>query len=91
MEVSSLSELYNSLRPAFKVKLRLLREKNINYIKQEDIWQYLYETKWLNIRRLTISEIVSSILHCDEMQIDLFLKEKLMNNERNLYFRGKRE
>ena len=39
-EYKSMRELFNSLKPAFDVKLRLIN-KDYDYITRTDIWNYL--------------------------------------------------
>ena len=74
----------NLLSPALNVKLRLLRNRNYFYIKKEDIWSYLKETKWPYSRGLTIADMVNDIIHCDNQEIDLYLKEKISKLDRSI-------
>ena len=71
MEYKSEEELFNSLRGAFNVKLRLIKD-NYSYIKMIDIWN------------LSISEMVNDIIDVDIEKVDSFLKERIKNTERDM-------
>ena len=80
MEYNSLTELYISLLPAFKVKKRLLGITEYNNLQNEDIWKYLAVNKWKESCNLTISDMVNDIIHADNKAIDIY-REK--NNKEN--------
>lgn len=80
---TSQRELFNSLIPAFNVKLRLIK-KEFNYITRTDIWNYLKINRWCKDINLTISEMVDDILLVDISKVDNFLKEHLKQNDRKL-------
>ena len=82
--ITNIQKLYEFLSPALNVKLRLLRNRNYFYIKKEDIWSYLKETKWPYLRGLTIADMVNDIIHCDNQEIDLYLKEKISKLDRSI-------
>ena len=67
-------ELYNSLRGAFNVKLRMIG-KEYNNIKTIDIWNYLKINKWSGSKNLSISEMVNDIINVDITKVDNFLKK----------------
>ena len=79
MEYKSEEELFNSLRGAFNVKLRLIKD-NYSYIKMIDIWNYLKLNKWIKTKNLSISEMVNDIIE----KVDSFLKERIKNTERDM-------
>lgn len=81
MEYKSEEELFNSLRGAFNVKLRMINEE-YNYIKMVDIWNYLKLNKWIKTKNLSISEMVNDIIDVDINKVDLFLKEHIKKEER---------
>lgn len=85
-EFNNINDLYNFLKPAFNVKLRILNNKKYFYIKNEDIWNYLKESKWKKIYDLTLAQMVDDIIHCDDNKLDKYLKEKINLSKRNLYF-----
>lgn len=83
MEYKSEEELFNSLRGAFNVKLRLIKD-NYSYIKMIDIWNYLKLNKWIKTKNLSISEMVNDIIDVDIEKVDSFLKERIKNTKRDM-------
>lgn len=79
MEYNSEEELYKSLRGAFNVKLRLIKD-NYSYIKMMDIWNYLKLNKWIKTKNLSISEMVNDIIDVDIEKVDNYLKEKIKSS-----------
>ncbi len=59
MEFNNLTELKNRLMPALRLKKEEINNKNIT---EEDIWNYLKETKWINSNNLSLSDMVNDIL-----------------------------
>ena len=45
LEFQSEQDLYKRLKPALDSKLNELKLNSYGYLKQEDIWNYLKETK----------------------------------------------
>ena len=86
LEFSSLEELYIRIKPALKAKRGSMNRAGISYIKEEDIWNYLKEVKWKKTKGLSLSEMVSDILNADDLVIDNYLKEKLNQKDRTVYF-----
>ena len=83
MEYNSQEELFKSLKGAFKVKLRMVN-KEYDYIKMVDIWNYLKINKWCKDKNLSISEMVNDIIDVDITKVDLFLKKHIKSEERKL-------
>jgi len=83
---SSLEELYKRLTPALKTKAREMVRENYDYIKEQDIWNYLKETKWCNARDLSLSEMVDHVLNSKNEDIDNYVKGKIKRRERRVYF-----
>ena len=84
----SLEELYNRIRPALKTKKEEMKRAGYIYIKEEDIWNYLKENKWMNSKNLSLYQMVNDVLNADNMLIDKYLKEKLNMRNRIVYFEG---
>ena len=82
-EYTNIKELFNDLKPAFNVKLRLIN-KDYDYITRNDIWNYLKINKWCKDVNLTISEMVDDIIMVDIDKVDRFLKEYIKKQERQL-------
>ena len=83
MEYNSEKELFKSLRGAFKVKNRMIKDE-YNHIKMIDIWNYLKINKWSKTKNLSLSEMVNDIIDVDIIKVDLFLKEYINKENRNL-------
>ena len=87
IEFNSLEELYNRLKPALVTKQREKIRNGYNYIKIEDIWNYLKEIKWKKANNLALYEMVSDVLNIDDVVIDGYLKQKLNLKSREVYFK----
>lgn len=83
-KITNVQQLYSFLNPALNVKLRLLKNSNYFYIKKEDIWSYLKETKWTYAKGLILADMVNDIIHCDNHDIDIYLKEKISKLDRHI-------
>ena len=78
-EYKSQEELYQGLIPAIHVKLKLLKRGNYNMITENDIWNYLRESKWKNSINLTLSDMVQDILHTDNHEFIKYKKSRKEN------------
>ena len=58
LEFGTLEELYKRLKPALLTKKNELKRSGIEYIKEEDIWNYLTEVKWANSKNLLLYQMV---------------------------------
>ena len=83
----SLEELYKRIKPALHTKQQEMRREGYIYIKEEDIWNYLKEKKWINSKNLSLYQMVSDVLNADNILIDSYLKEKLNMRNRTVYFK----
>ena len=83
-EYKSQQELYEGLIPAINVKLKMLKNSEYQYITKEDIWNFLKETKWKNSVDLTLGEMVNDIIHIENKDIDIYLKDKLKNEKKEI-------
>jgi hypothetical protein len=84
MEFNSLSELYARIKPALISKNSDLKRIGINYIKEEDIWNYLKETKWVKTSNLSLSEMVNDIFNLSTDAVDKYVKNKMNMIKREL-------
>lgn len=82
----SLEELYKRIKPALKTKKTEMNRLGLMYIKEEDIWNYLKEVKWINSTNLNLYQMVNDVLNADNMLIDKYLKDKLNMRNRIVYF-----
>ncbi|MBQ2409133.1 MAG: hypothetical protein II309_06830 [Bacilli bacterium] len=86
IQFNSLEELYNRIKPALMAKVEELKRNDLNYIKEEDVWNYLKEIKWKDSSDLKLYQMVSDVLNADNLSIDGYLKKKLNMTERHIYF-----
>ena len=77
IEFNNIKELYERLLPALNTKVIELRRNDIDYIKKEDIWNYLKETKWTKANNLLLYQMVDDILNLDNEEIDNYVKEEI--------------
>lgn len=63
-----------------------MRRNGYLYIKEEDVWNYLKEIKWVKSVNLELYQMVSDVLNTNDIEIDAYLKEKLNLRNRKLYF-----
>ncbi len=85
IEFNSLQELYQRIRPALRTRMRELHRIGYDYVKEEDVWNYLKENKWCSSTDLSLSEMVSDILGVDEFKLDRYMKDKLKVSTRSIY------
>lgn len=72
-------ELYLRIKPALSAKLQELRRLNYSKIREEDIWEYLTSIKWSKAKGLMLSDIVSDIIHVDNIKLNNYVE----NNKNN--------
>ena len=68
--------LYKRITPCLNSKVRELKKNNINYIRKDDIWNYLKKVKWKN-GNPSLDIMVDDILNADNNAIDNYVKEKM--------------
>ena len=85
-EFTTLEQLYRRIKPALTAKANEMRMQGYKYIKEEDIWNYLKEVKWINSKNLLLFEMVRDILNVENNIIDDYLRQKLNSNNRTIYF-----
>lgn len=77
IEFNSVKELYDRLIPALDTKVKELERCDLDYIKRDDIWNYLKETKWRIATNLLLYQMVDDILNLDNEEIDEYVKEQI--------------
>lgn len=85
-EFTTVEQLYERLKPALRTKRREMKSLGYNYIREEDIWNYLKEVKWINSKNLLLFEMVRDVLNVDNRMIDNYVRQKLNSCERKIYF-----
>ena len=83
IKFNSQEELYDRVKPALNAKLQELHRLGFSYVTIDDIWNYLKETKWINGKDLTLSDIVSNIIHVDNEKLDEYIKGDITKKRRS--------
>jgi hypothetical protein len=91
MEFKSLQELYKRIYPALLSKKMDLYRCGYNYIKEEDIWNCLRESKWKQAANLSLSEMVNDVLLIENRVIDNYFKKEFKNVLREADFKETKE
>lgn len=77
IEFNNVKELYERLKPALNTKVIELQRNDLDYIKVEDIWNYLKDSKWSKANNLLLYEMVDDILNLDNNIIDEYVKGEI--------------
>lgn len=77
IEFNNVKELYERLKPALNTKIIELQRNDLDYIKVEDIWNYLKDSKWSKANNLLLYEMVDDILNLDNNIIDEYVKGEI--------------
>ena len=75
MEFKSVKELYKRLTPALQAREIELKRSGYNYIKKEDIWNYLTGYKWNKSNNLLLFEMVDDIFSVDSMLLKNYVED----------------
>ncbi len=78
---NSISDLYKRVLPALNTRLAELKREKITYIDTIDIWNYCINNCWRNKKNLRIYELVSDILNVDSLELIMYVRKKLKNEE----------
>ena len=84
IKFKSLAELYERILPTLKSKTREIHKKGMDYIHEEDIWNYLKNYKWTSSRALDLGDMVNDIFHVELNELDHYVKSELKNYHRNI-------
>ena len=77
IEFGSVKELYERLTPALRTKELELKRNGINYIKKEDIWNYLKGAKWKDASNLLLHQMVDDILNIDYVLLKNYVEDNM--------------
>lgn len=77
IEFNSIKELYDRVTPALNTKVIELKRNDLDYIKKDDIWNYLKNKKWSKANNLLLYQMVDDILNLDNVEIDNYVKEEI--------------
>ena len=84
IKFKNLAELYERILPALKSKAREIHKKGMNYIHEEDIWNYLKNYKWTSSRSLDLGDMVNDIFNIEERELDSYVKNELKDYRRDI-------
>ena len=84
IKFKSLQELYDRILPALKSRARELHKKGMNYIHEEDIWNYLKRYKWTSSRSLDLGDMVNDIFNVEVHELDSYVKNEFKNYRRDV-------
>ena len=79
-EINSLQDLYRLLLPALRTKKKEMHDLKHLYIKEEDIWEYMRESVWMDAVNLTLSDMVDNILNTDNDKIASFMASRMLES-----------
>lgn len=82
IEFKSLEELYSRLKPALYSKVVELKRRGKDYIKEEDVWNYLIKNVWNKKRNLSLSEMANDILDLEDNLITSYVMNILKETNR---------
>ena len=77
IEFNNVKELYERLKPALSTKVTELKRNDLDYIKKDDIWNYLKDNKWSKANNLLLYQMVDDILNLDNDEIDEYVKSEI--------------
>ncbi len=86
IEFNSLEELYKRVTPALNSKVKEFKRIGIEFVKEEDIWNYLVQNKWKKSTNLELCTIVDDILNTNNEAIKEFVTAKFKNIKRDIDF-----
>ena len=84
IKFSSVTELYNRVKPALECKAHELKKYGYNYIEPADIWNALKNSKWANESNLSLDSIVNDILNTSNTFFDDYVKNIVKKMPRNI-------
>ena len=85
IKFTSLNELYERVLPALSSRKEEIKRMKVTYVKEEDIWNYLKETKWKNSGNLTLIDMVNDILA--SIKADLTTYQNAISEAENVALR----
>ena len=77
IEFKNLKELYERVTPALYSKVKELRNHGFKYVTEIDIWNYLIQKSWKDRVNLELHELISDIIHCDNIELNEYAMNKL--------------
>lgn len=84
MEFNSLEDLFKRLKPALYSKVLELKRMGLEYIKEEDIFNYLAQNSWSKKDNLSIADLTNDILYLDNNLITNYCLNLLKETDRDI-------
>lgn len=78
---NSVEELYRKLKPALEAKVSELKRNKIDYIKEQDIWNYLRTNYWSKKGDLTLGELVNDILSTPNYELQEYVHKMMKSTK----------
>ena len=75
MEFKNLEELYIRITPALTSRIEELKTESI-IVTEQEIFEFLKNTKWVFSKDLNLSEMVSDILKCNKNDLIRYIENK---------------
>ena len=79
IEFKNVEELYKRLSPALNTREYELKRSGYDFIKKEDIWNYLIGYKWKGSSNLLLFEMVDDILNVDYILLKNYVEDNFKN------------
>ncbi len=84
IEFKSLDDLFKRLKPALYSKVVELKRMGLEYIKEEDIFNYLSQNTWSKKDNLSIADLTNDILYLDNNLITNYCLNLLKDTDREI-------
>ncbi len=84
IEFKSLDDLFKRLKPALYSKVVELKRMGLEYIKEEDIFNYLSQNLWSKKDNLSIADLTNDILYLDKNLITNYCMNLLKDTDREI-------
>lgn len=84
IEFKSLDELFKRLKPALYSKVIELKRMGLEYIKEEDIFNFLAQNSWSKKDNLSIADLTNDILYLDKNLITNYCMNLLKDTDREI-------
>lgn len=82
LEFTSVLELKAHIKPVLDCRVKELTRKNIKYVSQDDIFEYLRINVWPTKTNLTLYNIVDDVLNVDDKLLCDYVISKLNKNNK---------
>ena len=84
IKFKNLDDLYKRIFPALKSKVKEIHFEGYNYITEEDVWEYLKNSKWLQSYNLDLGSMVDDIFKADIRKLNEYVVGNYRNFNRNI-------